>query len=337
MVRKISQYDLGERNTFRLKVSCACFVEYDSVADLLELDFESLPKPLIHIGGGSNLLFRGDFPGTVMHSRIDYIKYFDFGADKVPVAVGAGVKWDDFVAKSCADGLWGAENLSAIPGEVGAAAVQNIGAYGAEAGDIISGVSCFDIVTGQKTAFKADELQYGYRDSFFKRPEVKGRYIITGVLFTLSRKPMPKLEYGNIRAVLGDRVPVSPMEVREAVTGIRAGKLPDPAVVGSAGSFFKNPVVSAAGFARIAQGYDNVPHYLLAGGMVKIPAAWLIEQCGLKGASAGGAAVYEKQPLVIVNRTGDAKPGDILGLEKHIIDSVRAKFGVELSPEVEHI
>ena len=155
MLKRSDNHDLSAQNTFRMKVSCACYIEYDSVEDLKSLDFDSLPKPLLSIGEGSNLLFTGDFEGTVLRSRIDYVKYFDVGADTVPLAVGSGVKWDDLVAKTCADGLWGMENLSLIPGTVGAAAVQNIGAYGVEVKDIIAGETCFDLRTREKTSDRA--------------------------------------------------------------------------------------------------------------------------------------------------------------------------------------
>lgn len=330
---KKEQYDLSGSNTFGLKVRCACYIEYDSAGELASLDFSALPQPVISIGEGSNLLFTGDFSGTILRSRIGYLKYFDVGADSVPMAVGAGVRWDDFVSKTCADGLWGAENLSGIPGTVGAAAVQNIGAYGVEVKDIIAGVSLWDSVKREKVSFKPEECGYGYRDSIFKSPEFKGRYVVTGVLFRLSRKAVPHIGYKGLSGIDTS----SPGKIREAILKIRAEKLPDPKVVGSAGSFFKNPIVSAADFARISDGFETVPHYVLDGGFVKVPAAWMIEQCGLKGQSAGGAAVYEKQPLVIVNADGKAAPGDILELEKRIISKVRERFGVILNPEVEHI
>ena len=337
MIKRIPDYDLSAQNTFRMKVSCALYIEYDSIADLQSLDFEALPQPLLSIGEGSNLLFTKDFEGTVLCSRINYIKYFDVGADSVPLAVGAGVKWDDLVLKTCEDGLWGAENLSLIPGTVGAAAVQNIGSYGVEVKDIIAGVTCFDILKKEKTAFKVPDCRYAYRDSIFKSPEYKGRYIITGVLFKLSRKPVPKLEYGALKAAFADEVPHSPMQVREKIIAIRDSKLPRPQDVGSAGSFFKNPVVSAEQFLKISEGYTSVPHYLLPQGFIKVPAAWLIEQCGFKGKIKGKAAVWDKQPLVIVNNSGDASPRDILSLEQEIVEAVKARFGVELHPEVEHI
>ena len=342
-------HNLSTQNTFGMKVSCACFVEYESIKELEGLDLGTLPQPIMHIGGGSNLLFTSDFPGTVLHSAVRYVKYVDLGLDEVFMAVGAGVTFDDFVAKACEAGYWGAENLSLIPGEVGAAAVQNIGAYGVEVKDIISGVVCYDTRERSKVTFKAAECGYGYRDSRFKNAPDKGRYIVTSVLFKLTRAYSPKLEYKGVRAALGlepDAAPtdLTPQKVRDAIIGVRREKLPDPAETGSAGSFFKNPVVSPLQFAHIIDvaraeyGPDVVvPHFLLDGGFVKVPAAWMIDRLGFKGAVHGGAAVYGKQPLVLVNADGNASPSDVLALEKRIIDAVREKFGVELSPEVEHI
>ena len=329
-------YDLSAQNTFRMKVRCACYVEYETVKELEGLNFDRLPRPLLHIGEGSNLLFTGDFPGTVLHSNIEFIKYIDMGLDEVPVMVGAGVVWDHFVEEACRHGLWGAENLSLIPGEVGAAAVQNIGAYGVEIKDILSGVVAFDLQERKKVKFSREECRYGYRDSLFKQPEAKGRYVITSVLLRLTRKHSPRLEYKGVREALGGQDPATPQQVREAVVRIRREKLPDPEVLGSAGSFFKNPVVSRETFCRISPD-GSAPHYDLPDGSVKVPAAWLIDQCGLKGASEGGAAVYERQPLVIVNASGAASPKEVLALEQKIINGVQARFGVTLHPEVEHI
>ncbi len=330
------KYDLSSQNTFRMKVSCECFVEYETAKELEGLNFDRLPQPFLHIGEGSNLLFTKDFPGTVLHSNIEYVRYVDVGLDEVPVIVGAGVNFDSFVSEMCRHGLWGAENLSKIPGEVGAAAVQNIGAYGVEVKDIISGVVCFDLKERKKVRFTAAECRYGYRTSIFKEAENRGRYVVTGVLFRLSRKPSPKLDYKGISEALGGKSPTSPMEVREAVMRIRREKLPPVEEIGSAGSFFKNPVVSREEFGRISPD-GTAPHYELPDGSVKVPAAWLIDRCGFKGVSEGGAAVYEKQPLVIVNATGEASPEDVLALERRIIDGVRERFGVTLHPEVEHI
>ena len=338
-MKRIEHYDLSSHNTFRMKASCALYIEYDTVAELMELDWKNLPSPVMHIGAGSNLLFTGDYPGTVLHSNVKYIKYVDMGLDEVLMTVGAGVTFDDFVAKACESGLWGAENLSLIPGEVGAAAVQNIGAYGVEAKDIIAGVVCLDTRDWTKTVFKTPECAYGYRDSMFKHE--KGRYIVTSVLFRLTRKFSPKLDYGGVRKALEglDEKSLTPAIVRGAVIDIRRAKLPDPAETGSAGSFFKNPVMPREQFEKIVlqEQPAEIPHFDLPDGTVKVPAAWMIDRLGFKGARSGGAQVYEKQPLVIVNASGDASAKDVLDLENQIITSVKQRFGVELHPEVEHI
>ena len=340
MITRFEHKDLTPHNTFGMKVSCALWLEYDKADDLKGLDLSALPQPVFHIGSGSNLLFTKDFPGTILHSAIRYVKFVDMGLDQVLMTVGAGVEFDGFVQRACEAGLWGAENLSLIPGEVGAAAVQNIGAYGVEAGDIISGVVCFDTRTGEKTVFKQAECAYSYRDSIFKQPEQKGRYIVTGVLFRLSRKPNPRLGYGGLQAALeGAPEPLTPQAVRDAVIAIRRAKLPDPAELGSAGSFFKNPVMGREQFSHILSvaGGAEVPHYDLPGGMVKVPAAWMIEQCGFKGQTRGGAGVYGKQPLVLVNASGSASPDEVTGLMREIIDAVFARYGVTLHTEVEII
>lgn len=346
-MRIIQDFDLSGSNTFRMKVRCACYVEYDSAKELETIDWDALPKPIKHIGGGSNLLLTKDFPGTVLHSNIKFIKYVDMGFDDVPVMVGSGVCWDEFVAQTCGHGLWGAENLSLIPGEVGAAAVQNIGAYGVEVKDIISGVVCYDLEKRCKVKFSVEECGYGYRESMFK--QAGDRYIVTSVLVRLSRKYKPRLDYKGVRKALGlkdGEMPsdLVPQKVRDAIIAVRREKLPDPEDLGSAGSFFKNPVVSALDFARIIDisrrdfGADVViPHFINPDGTVKIPAAWMIDRCGFKGAAQGGAACYEKQPLVIVNASGEATPEDVLTLERRIVDAVRERFGVELHPEVEHL
>ena len=396
MVKTEYYKDLTKMNTFGMKVKARCFIEYDSVADLVDIEFEELARPVLHIGGGSNLLFTDDFKGTVLHSKIDFIEILDEGPE-VLVSVGAGVVFDDFCAWAAKEGLWGVENLSYIPGEVGASAVQNIGAYGVEVKDVIRRVYCYDTVEEEFVSFGVEECEYGYRDSVFKDPEVKGRYIVTHVVFALSREPRPRLEYGHLKEAVsallsgdpriepsvlthplagGGMSPESnaetayrltPMMVRKVIIKIRKEKLPEPSVVGSAGSFFKNPVISREHFERIEAaakaefGPDyKVPHYIIETEpspchpepsachpersegsspepLVKVPAAWMIEQCGWKGRRGGGAAVWEKQPLVIVNYTGEAYPEEIVGLEKRIIASVKAKFGVELHPEVEHI
>ena len=320
-----------------MKVSCRAYVEVTDPKDLLTLDFSSLPQPLFVMGGGSNLLFTKDFPGTVLHLCN---KGYTILPDSL-VRVGAGVVFDDFCAWAAAQGLWGPENLSLIPGEVGASAVQNIGAYGVEAKDIIDTVHAFDRITRIFVDIPGADCGYGYRSSLFKT-DWKGRYIITAVTFRLSAVPQPKLDYGGVRKALGDREP-TPQVIRETVIGIREQKLPDPKVTGSAGSFFCNPVIERDHFDKIVaiakaeNGPEyEVPHYDV-GERVKVPAAWMIDQCGFKGAREGGAQVYPKQPLVIVNETGEATPDEIIALEQRVIGTIREKYGIELHPEVEHV
>ena len=350
MIKTTYYQDLTKMNTFGMKVKARCFMEYDSVADLVDIEFEELARPVLHIGGGSNLLFTDDFKGTILHSKINFIEVLDDnGKDgDVLVSVGAGVVFDDFCGWAARDGLWGVENLSYIPGEVGASAVQNIGAYGVEVKDVIHKVYCYDTVEEEFVSFSVEECGYGYRDSIFKKPEIKGRYIVTHVVFALSRDPQPKLDYGHLKEAVtspeGEAKQLTPDMIRKVIIRIRKEKLPEPSVMGSAGSFFKNPVITPEHYARIEAaakaelGTDyKVPHYDLTDGTVKVPAAWMIEQCGWKGRRSGGAAVYEKQPLVIVNYTGEAFPEEIIGLERRIIDSVKKKFDIELHPEVEHI
>lgn len=381
---QIPSYDLSGRNTFRMKVKCALYVEIESEEELVAMDFGALPQPVMVMGGGSNLLFTKDFPGTVLHygvsatlgqegtTPVDLVQgtsgrgaisgggpgpggiitpspksgwtWSTDGAD-VLVSISAGTVFDDFCAWAAAEGLWGPENLSLIPGECGASAVQNIGAYGVEAKDIIVGIRAWDRVEGRFVHIDPATCAYGYRTSKFKT-EWKGRYIITAVIYRLSREPQPRLDYGGLRKALADRgvsATLTPQLIRQTIIDIRNAKLPDPAVTGSAGSFFCNPVISKEHFERIKDiaRQDNgpdyqVPHYEV-GDQIKVPAAWMIEQCGFKGKRLGGAQVYQNQPLVIVNASGEASPEEIIGLETEVIQAIESKYGITLHPEVEHI
>ena len=346
MVTRYNNCDLSSRNTFRMKVKCALYVEVTAEEDLQALDWAALPQPVLVMGGGSNLLFTKDFPGTVMHVAICHSERSEESRSEETVTCGAGVVFDDFCAWAAAEGLWGPENLSLIPGEVGASAVQNIGAYGVEAKDIIADIRAYDRETGQFVQIDPVTCGYGYRTSKFKT-EWKGRYVITAVTYRLSRTPQPRLDYGGVRKALKEMGVCEPMLtpslVREAIIGIRRQKLPAVEEVGSAGSFFCNPVISREHFERIVaiaradNGPDyQVPHYEV-GDNIKVPAAWMIDQCGFKGARNGGAQVYPGQPLVIVNASGTASPQEIIGLEQRIIDTIAAKYGITLHPEVEHV
>ena len=347
--------DLRRFNTFRMDVKAACFIEYGSLEELDSIfaRAQEFPQPFFHIGGGSNLLFTGDFPGTILHSGIKFIEVPGDGGRDVPegktvVRAGAGVVFDDFCLWCSEKGFWGPENLSLIPGEVGASAVQNIGAYGREAGDIILEVECYDTLDRRLVRIPVGECNYAYRDSFFKR-EGKGRYIVTAVDFLLTKEYSPVLDYGHVResavaaygSGLVEGCRLTPGLMRDLVVSIRGGKLPDPKETGSAGSFFRNPFVSGEVYSNVERiaardGLGPVPHFP-SGDLVKIPAAWLIDKCGWKGKKEGNAGVWHNQPLVLVNLTGEATPDEIMTLENKIISSVRERFGVELSPEVEHV
>lgn len=341
----IRNADLGTMNTFRMKVKAACLVEYYSVEELDGISrMEDLPRPFLHIGGGSNLLFLKDFPGTILHSKIRFIEKYPSG-EGMSVRVGAGVPWDDFCKWCASHGLWGPENLSMVPGETGAAAVQNIGAYGREIGDIISSVECYDMQEHRMISFRKEECAYGYRDSFFKN-EGKGRYAVTAVIMDLKTVYSPVLSYGNLRERITDmhgsfvvnEERLTPEIVRDCIMSTRAEKLPEVGEVGSAGSFFRNPYVTREKYEEIAaMGYASVPHFDNPDGSVKIPAAWLIDKCGWKGRTVGNAGVWHNQPLVIVNATGNATPQEIKELEDMIKESVMDRFGIRLDPEVEHI
>ena len=287
-------------------------------------------RPLLILGGGSNLLLTGDYDGTVLHSGIRFLEQ----TDECHIRCGSGYVWDDVVAYCVANGLYGAENLSVIPGEVGASAVQNIGAYGVEAKDLIDSVEAVEIETGRICRFMNAECAYSYRQSKFKHAW-RDRFLITAVTYKLSKTYAPKLDYGNIRAALaakGIGYPTA-MQLRETIIEIRNAKLPDPKVLGNAGSFFMNPVVPTQKYNELAQQYEGMPHYTIDSEHEKIPAGWLIEQCGWKGKALGRAAVHDKQALVLVNR-GGATGSEVVHLCETIQYDVRQKFGIDINPEV---
>jgi len=325
---------LADRNTFGMDVRADSLIDWASI-DELRNALQDIVKPVLMIGGGSNLLFMGDFKGTVLHSTISSIEIIGKTDDHVHVKVGAGVVWDDFVAWCGINGLWGVENLSAIPGEVGASAVQNIGAYGVEAKDVIDTVQTISLADGSERDFSNAECRYGYRQSIFKN-KLKGQYAVAYVIFTLSKKPQPKLGYGALGQEVERRGGPSLGNIRQAVISIRGSKLPDPKILGNAGSFFMNPVITEKEFDIIRSNYPDVPSYPAADGMIKVPAGWLIEKTGWKGRSLGPAAVYDKQALVLVNK-GGATGADIKRLADTIIADVKQKFGITLSTEVNYI
>lgn len=330
-MKRYSNYSLKGHNTFGMDVRAAEFIQYDTVAELQEVLPELQRHSVFHIGGGSNLLFTHDFDGTILHSAVSGIELADEDSAEVLVRVGAGVIWDDLVGECCVRGWHGMENLSLIPGEVGASAVQNIGAYGKEAKDFIHKVEAVDLRSGEMRVFDVSECDYSYRHSAFK-DRLKGLYAITHVTFRLSKKFAPDLGYGALSSMFDTPSEVTPQALRDAVIRIRESKLPDPKLIGNAGSFFMNPVVSVEKYESLREQYPDMPHYEAKGG-VKIPAGWMIEQCGWKGKALGRAAVYEKQALVLVN-AGGAAPKEILALSEKVCQSVYGRFGIEISPEV---
>ena len=325
-------YSLLPYNTFGNDVSASRFLEYASVAELKEYIAQgAVTTPFLHIGGGSNLLFTKDYDGLILHSRIGGIEVTAEDSQTVSLRVGAGVVWDDFVACCVEHGWYGAENLSLIPGEVGASAVQNIGAYGVEVKDLITAVETVN-VQGYGRVYSVEECEYAYRSSIFKRPENKSVFV-TYVRFRLSKEERYTLDYGTIRQELAKYpAPTLPI-VRKVIIEIRESKLPDPKVMGNAGSFFMNPIVAKEKLEALQRDYPRIPYYELPDGRVKIPAGWMIDQCGWKGKSLGPAAVHDKQALVLVNR-GGAKGSDIVALSDAVRASVRDKFGIDIHPEV---
>ena len=332
-MKDYSDYSLLKHNTFGMDVKARRFVEYDS-EDELRMLIPTLHGDVLHIGGGSNLLFRNDYDGTIIHSGIGGISIEDEDTDSVLVRVGAGVVWDEFVEWAVVRGYGGVENLSLIPGEVGASAVQNIGAYGVEAKDVIVLVEAVELQSGQKRCFGTAECDYAYRQSIFKN-QLKGKYAVTYVTYRLCKHPSLKLDYGNIRTMLESKENITIADVRKAIIDIRNAKLPDPKVQGNAGSFFMNPIVSREKFLTLQKDYPQMPFYETESG-VKIPAGWMIEQCGWKGKSLGRAGVHDKQALVLVNR-GGATSDDILRLCEAVCRDVFKRFGINIHPEVNFI
>ena len=336
-MKDIKNYSLLAHNTFGIEARCHRFLEYSSVEEAQQIvsSLTTEDEPLLILGGGSNLLLTGDYPGTVLHSAIKGIKVLsDKELASVFLECGSGEVFDDVVAFAVENGYHGAENLSIIPGEVGASAVQNIGAYGVEAKDIIYKVEAVEIATSKLVVFDNADCEYSYRQSKFKH-EWRDKYLVTHVIYRLSRTFVPDLDYGNIRSSLEKKGIASPtaQQLREVIIEIRNAKLPDPKVQGNAGSFFMNPIVEKAKYEELASQYLGMPHYMIDAEHEKIPAGWMIDQCGWKGKSLGKAGVHDKQALVLVNR-GGATGADIVRLCETIQKDVKEKFGIEIHPEV---
>lgn len=324
-------------NTFGIDVKTDYLIEYSSVEELSAILKSELvtSSRLLHVGSGSNLLFLNDFDGVVLHSQLKSIDLLTTDEQSVYVEVGAGVAWDDFVDFAVKKGWGGVENLSLIPGETGAAAVQNIGAYGVEVQSVIDRVKTVEVESGEIREFSNAECEYGYRESIFKTM-LKGKYIVTSVVFRLECVPTFTLDYQHMEDEVRKNGDLSLANVRQTIIAIRQSKLPDPAVQGNAGSFFMNPVIPKSLFVQLQSQFPEMPHYYVSETDEKVPAAWLIDKCGWKGKQIGKAAVHDKQALVLVNK-GGATGAEIVFLAEQIQLSVKEKFGIELRPEVNYI
>lgn len=332
MIREFQHTSLRDRNSFGVEQQAARLIEFDTPDDLRTLFAAGVPDRWMVLSGGNNVLFTQDYDGLIVTPAARGIKCLSDEGDTVRIRVEAGVEWDDLVEWAVAHDLWGVENLSLIPGKAGAAPVQNIGAYGCEAADTIRRVEMFCVENGSMLTLDAAHCGFGYRESVFKHT-LKGRVIITAVEFELSRTPRPRLAYGDVEREVEARGGASLRNIREAICAIRRSKLPDPAVLGNAGSFFKNPVVEASVAAALLERYPAMPHYPAPDGRVKLAAGWLIDQAGLKGWREGNVGVHERQALVLVNY-GGATGGEVIAFARRVQQRVLDRFGIAIDTEV---
>ena len=332
MIREFHQISLRTRNSFGVDQQAARLVEFETPEDLRTLFAAGIPEKWTVLAGGNNILFTRDYDGVLLTPVAREITLLSDDGDEVRVRADAGVEWDDLVEWAVGRGLWGIENLSLIPGKAGAAPVQNIGAYGCEAKDAIRRVEMYCVETGAMLTLDAAHCGFGYRESVFKH-DLKGRVIITAVEIALTHTPRPRLGYGDVEREVEARGGATLRNIREAICAIRRAKLPDPAVLGNAGSFFKNPVVGAAAAERLLAEYPDMPHYPAPEGRVKLAAGWLIDRAGMKGSRKGAVGVHERQALVLVNH-GGATGGEVIAFAHEVQERVREKFGIEIDTEV---
>ena len=333
MIREFHQISLRGRNSFGVDQRAARLVEFETAEDLRTFFAAGIPGRWTVLAGGNNILFTEDYDGVLLTPVARQIALLSDDGDEVRLRVEAGVEWDDLVEWAVERGLWGIENLSLIPGKAGAAPVQNIGAYGCEAKDAIERVHMFCVENCKCMTLDAAHCGFGYRESVFKH-DLKGRVIITAIEIRLSHTPRPKLGYGDVEREVEARGGATLRNIREAVCAIRRAKLPDPAVTGNAGSFFKNPVVGREEAERLSALYPDMPHYPAADpSQVKLAAGWLIDRAGLKGHSEGRVGIHPRQALVIIN-LGGATGTEIVAFARKVQEQVKKRFGVEIEPEV---
>ncbi|MFW5644501.1 MAG: UDP-N-acetylmuramate dehydrogenase [Bacteroidota bacterium] len=334
MTKHYRHYSIKELNSFGIDVRARNYLSFNSFKDLQEYVQKGIPEDHLIIGEGSNLLFRTDYNGTLIHPAIKGINPIAEDELFIDIEVSSGENWDSFVDYCCQHNYAGLENLSLIPGAVGSAPVQNIGAYGVEVKDRILWVKGIDIDTGEWKKIFNKECKFGYRSSIFKQ-QLQGKFIITSVLFRLDKKPSFILDYGNIEVLFRHKGKQNLETVRECIIEIRRSKLPDHKETGNAGSFFKNPVLSVEHFSLLKTAYPDIPNFTVEG-KIKIPAAWLIEKAGWKGVREGQTGTWPKQPLVIVNY-GNATGEEIFTFSEKIRKAVRDRFSIELDREVKVI
>lgn len=333
MIRETADAPLRQRNSFHVEEQAERLIEFDREEDLDLIFGQGRPERWYVLGGGNNILFTRRFEGTLIKPAATGITVIGEDADTVTLRAEAATDWDRMVAWCVERGLWGAENLSLIPGTVGASPVQNIGAYGAEAAGIIYRVHLYDTLRREHATLEKADCRFAYRDSIFKH-ELRGRTVITAVELRLGKHPSPNLAYGDLKAQVEARGGTSIANIRDAVCAIRRSKLPDPDTLGNAGSFFKNPVVDNATAERLREEDPACPVYpVSAHGMCKLAAGWLIDRAGLKGFRMGRVGVHERQALVLVN-FGGATGNDVMALARYVQQRVFDSFGVRIEPEV---
>ncbi len=335
MIKKYSDYSLKKYNSFGIDAKANKFITFSSEVDIPELFLNIKEKEeVLILGGGSNILFTSDYNGIILKNEIKGIDEEQLNENEVLLSIGAGEVWDDVVNYTVQKNYYGIENLSLIPGNMGAAPIQNIGAYGVELKDVFYTLECYDIENGEKRIFNLDECKFGYRDSIFKN-ELKGKIIITKVNLKLSKIGKLNTNYISLKNYLIENNLTTPTlsQIREAVINIRNSKLPDPKKLGNAGSFFKNPIVTKKIYDELNQKYPNLSYFISEDGLYKISAGWLIEKCGLKGIRMGNVGTHVNQALVIVNY-GGATGEEILKFVENIQTKVFNEFGILLEPEV---
>ena len=334
MARIFENSDIAPRNSFGVHQVAAKIIEFDKSDELPAIFKQHITGEWMVMGGGNNILFTRDIERTIIIPCDTTIEVIAEGNQSVDIRVGAGLEWDELVEWCVERELWGIENLSLIPGKVGAAPVQNIGAYGTEAKEAITSVEMYCPESDNFITLAAEHCAFGYRESVFKQT-LKGRVIITAVTFRLSKIAKPKLDYGDVCREVKSRGGATLRNIREAICSIRRTKLPDPAVTGNAGSFFKNPIVERATAEALLAEYPDMPHYPAADPeKVKLAAGWLIDKCGLKGYTEGNVGVHARQALVLINTTGEAKGSEVIAFAQMVQQRVAEKFGIAIDTEV---